>query len=263
MFSTQPFASQSQAPFGDNQPAAEKKPRQEEKQTVLPTTVRAVETSVANRKGDADLEMFGSTPSLLVLMGAVESPDIQTSSATFMLNDSTGRLSVRCFAGDGMAESINQSVKAGHYVVATGMVRFSPELHFTAIQLRAVSSGDEIAYHMIESAHAALKLRAAPPAAELPMPVKTAAAAASPPPASAPAAAPASVPSAATSGLSSEKLLSYLTSLSEEKPEGVSSAAIQAHFADVKDTELKKLLDGLVSSGDAFTTIDDDHFSAV
>merc|ERR1712070_568144 len=48
---------------------------------------------------------------------------------------------------------------AGRYVSIVGSLRTSPSPHVSAMTLQPVASADEISYHMIEVAHAALRLR--------------------------------------------------------------------------------------------------------
>merc|ERR1711870_204219 len=48
---------------------------------------------------------------------------------------------------------------SGQYVSMFGNVRTAPTVHFVATGMRIVTCADEICYHMIESAHAALKLQ--------------------------------------------------------------------------------------------------------
>merc|ERR1712227_206946 len=47
----------------------------------------------------------------------------------------------------------------GCYVHMFGNVRTSPTPHFAATGIRKVQSADEISYHMIETAHAASKIK--------------------------------------------------------------------------------------------------------
>jgi len=61
--------------------------------------------------------------------------------------------------GSGEPDSVLSSVEPGKYIIVAGQVRTSPELHMTAVNARLVRSADEVSYHMIEAAHAALKLQ--------------------------------------------------------------------------------------------------------
>merc|ERR1712217_216801 len=52
-----------------------------------------------------------------------------------------------------------EEITIGRYISAFGNMRTAPAPHFVVTGMRVIGSADEISYHMIESAHAALKLQ--------------------------------------------------------------------------------------------------------
>merc|ERR1719242_1553857 len=128
---------------GDSQPAAtfaspgKKPPRQEEKQTCLPVTIRSMEVAVATRtaEGGDELKFFGSEPSMLILVAAVESVVRQSASLELSLNDSTGRIKARYFVTDAQDGHLDR-IQAGRYVSAFGSVRTAPAMHFAISGVR-------------------------------------------------------------------------------------------------------------------------------
>merc|ERR1711976_314741 len=74
------------------------------------------------------------------------------------MGDATGRMKVRLYATG--AGSIDVAgLERGRYVSVVGNLRTSPSAHISAMCLQPVESADEVSYHMISVAHAALRLR--------------------------------------------------------------------------------------------------------
>jgi len=137
-----------------------KKPRQEVKETCLPVTIRAVEVAFEQR-GDTgeDLKFYGSAePQMVIVVAAVESVVRQAASIEVMLNDGTARIKARYFVMDQKSDELDRIVRGG-YVSAFGEVRAAPVQHLALKGMRPVDSADEVSYHMIEVAHAALQLQ--------------------------------------------------------------------------------------------------------
>merc|ERR1719336_2755791 len=105
--------------------------------------------------------IHGVEAGMLLMIGVVEAWSRQAMSVEFQLNDGTGRLKARHYLTDGQPRD-SEELSAGQYVSVFGNVRTAPELHFAVAGIRAVQSADEIAYHMIEVAHAAIKLQKSP-----------------------------------------------------------------------------------------------------
>merc|ERR1712166_92807 len=106
-----------------------------------------------------ELRIHGEEPSMLVLVGQVESLVKQAASMEFTLNDSTGRIKARHFFPNSEPRPELERLESGSYVSVVASVRTAPTLHLGVQFITIVQSADEISYHMIESAHAALKLQ--------------------------------------------------------------------------------------------------------
>jgi len=271
----------SQAPVA-NSPEGAKRPRQEEKQTCLPVTIRAMEVAVAERaQGGDDLKFFGTEPSMLIIVAAVESVVRQSTGLELTLNDATGRIKARYFVTDPQPGHL-ESIVEGRYISAFGSVRSAPAMHFAINGLRLVESADEVSYHMIEAAYAALRLQHGPKVPMTPAP-KPAAVGAAPEvtpqkdmssmPAASPAAAVAAAPEISPQAppakpagpLSGAELRAAILEMirGEESPEGMALTALCVKFATSAQAQIREIVHGLVSDGEIFGTIDDEHFSAV
>jgi len=73
------------------------------------------------------------------------------------LNDASGRIKARHYITDDTRKWADL-VTPGSYVSVIGNVRTSPEVHFAIQMLKPVNSADDVSFHAIEVAHAALKL---------------------------------------------------------------------------------------------------------
>jgi len=267
---TQTFTAGSQAFGAAPAPAAgqeARKGRQEEKQTCLPVTVRMIEAAAEQREGGAGegLRFHGAEHGMLLLVGLLEAWVRQPASIEFTLNDGTGRVKGRYYSS---GEHL-QDVAPGRYVSIFGSVRPAPTLHFAVVGMAAVGSADEVSFHMIEVAHAAVRLTNGVADLTTPPPKK-------------PMLRSAGLPEPATGGFEAATLdtspmkaaplsgkplramiLKFLQAEGEARPEGVDLAAVCAHAAPAAAGEVASALEGLVSEGDVFTTIDDEHFQCV
>jgi len=252
-------------------------PRQEDKATCIPVTVRTIESALVSRVDDGELQFFGTEPGTIVVVGVVEGLVSQTASLEFVLNDGTGRIKVKHYIsgtrGVGQEAGLD-GVSAGKYISVVGNVRTSPAVHIGALCLRLVESADEVSYHTIEAAHAALKLQRrgttdpSTPAQKLggsqdiSSPLKVPEVAMRPAPAPTPPAAPATESSPLQGGALVTAVVELLRRESEGRPEGMALSTICAEIGKPASTdEVRGCLEKLVADGDAFTTIDDDHFS--
>nr|QDO16214.1 replication protein A 32 kDa subunit [Lingulodinium polyedra] len=286
MFGSAPFASQSQTlamGFAPSTqvgagPEAAKRPRQEDKQTCLPVTVRMVEQALEQRadSGSEALRFHDTEPGMLIFVGMVEAMTRQPASIEFSLNDATGRIRARYYVNGGKAL---EALAPGCHVSAFGGVRAAPEVHLAVTGLRLLESADEVSFHMVEAAHAALRLRrhrpepATPAAGRQPAlaagAAPGAAAELSPPKAQRPAAPEAPAVEAAKPGfaLSGEDLrkavFACLSKEGDGRPEGVSFDAVCKHVAPAPSEEVAAILELLVNDGEVYTTIDDGHFQCV
>jgi len=260
--------------------AAGKRAKQEEGQTCLPVTIRAIEAAVANREDTGgELRFFGAEHGMLILMGAVETVVKQSASFEFSLNDATGRIKARYFVTDVQPKELDEIVP-GRYVCMYGNVRTAPVVHFAAVGVRLVRSADEVSYHMIESAHAALKLQKGQREPATPSPKKPAAAMATetviegfgdikmetPPKettsqAATVAAAAPQKPVRLEGDALNKALVGFIQGLDRE--EGVPLAELYSHFSAEAAEEVKGACDKLVNMGELYTTLDDETFAAV
>merc|ERR1711976_163437 len=127
----------------------------------------------------------------------------------------------------------------------------------TAVNARLVRSPDEISYHMIEAAHAALKLQRGDTEPVMsPMKPQKVAADVVMTPAVAAVAAP--VPSAPVSSAGNIKdaVVAFLQKQSATKPEGIEFSLVTAQFKSSPESEVRTVLQKLVEDGDAYTTLD-------
>jgi len=243
-----------------------KRVRQEEKQTCVPVTVRVLESAFAARADESsEVLIHGSEVGVVHLVGVVEGLVQQTAMLEFQLNDASGRIKVRHY-GAGLGEAL-KDIAAGQYVSVIGNLRTSPAVHVSAMTLRAVSSPDEVSYHMIEVALATLRLRSTAAGSPDPLtPVKRAEAGTtiSPVKADAPMQIIAPEP---TVQKSADLRSSIITALQQEtaSAEGVALPSILAKLAHCQTStqKVKEILSDLVNDGEVFTTIDDEHFSAI
>merc|ERR1719253_1605772 len=136
--------------------AAPQRARQEEKQTCVPVTVRILQDAVSKHADSQEVLIHGSEASIVHLVGVVESLVEQSTMLQFQLNDASGRMKVRHYSSTGASVG---GVAQGRYVSIVGNLRTSPAPHVSAMSLRPVASADEVSYHMIDVAHAALRLR--------------------------------------------------------------------------------------------------------
>jgi len=258
--------------------APEKKARVEEKQTCVPVTVRIIHDATAAAKVSESPEVLihGSEAYMVHLVGVVESFVEQTAMLEFQLNDASGRIKVRHYvSGTALGERLS-GISAGRYVSVIGNLRTSPAPHISAMSLRAVSSADEVSYHMIEAALATLRLRSPAASGGLALtagvtPTKRVEGESmiSPMKVDAPVqvVAPETVTSAFVQAQPSTDLRSVvLKVLREEKDKvgekGVELAAIFAK-CQASSSKVQELMTKLVDEGEVITTIDDEHFEVI
>lgn len=252
-----PFASQTQTQ------SPEKRARQEDKQTCMPATIRLlVDSKSAGEEKGAELQLHGTEVANVTLVGVAEGISQQATMLEFTLNDGSGRMKVRHYqSSDGIAK-----LTSGSYVSVVGSLRTSPSLHVSALSLRLVTSADEVSYHMIEVAHAALMLKNGGSRVPTPPPVKVAPALLQPsqpnsaPPAAAPQ--PKNVIATPAADLRTA-VMTLLRNEGEGRPEGIPRTALNSHFKTYPESEVRAVLENLMDNGEVFNTIDEDHFSAV
>jgi len=259
--------------FGATQEATQASPekkRQEDNQTCMPATVRLVldAQKIVEDKG-TELQLHGAEVANVTLVGVVEGLVKQETMTEFTLNDGTGRVKVRHYLSAGIGgDAGKDDIVAGCYASIVGSLRTSPAVHISALTLRPVKNGDEVSYHMIEVAHSALTIKkggtVAPaftptaPASQMFAGTTTTPATVAPV-----AAAQAAVGAAAPAANLREKVLEVLRAEGESRPEGVPLAVLLERLKSSPAAGVREALQKLVTDGEAFTTIDDDHFSPI
>jgi len=288
MFATPSFtlgATQGAYEVGTPTASPQKTRRQEEKQSCVPVTARIIESAVKNMEG-GEIRIHGEEPSMLVLVGQVESLVKQAASLEFTLNDSTGRVKARHFFPNQEARPEFDKLESGCYVSVVANLRTAPTVHLGVQFMTIVQSPDEISYHMIEAAHASLKLQRnvkdpATPAAKRPVatpmtvgsqgPAWSPDVAMSPPKDVKEAISVAPVPLSFASAkvkLEGEALKNAIIELlRREGPAsgelGVELAKVGAGLEATPLADVKECLTLLLDEGDVYTTLDDDHFLTV
>jgi len=267
MFSSSAFGATQFEGTAPAMEAASRKPRQEERQTCLPVTVRSIQCAVEQREdGGGELRFHGAEAGMLVLVGLVEAMTRQAASVELSLSDGTGRMKARHYVTNNNQSSELDELAPGCYVTVYGSVRTAPEVHFAAMGVSLVKSADEVSYHMIEAAYAALKLQKGHAEPTTPAPKKALAEATLSPQKLEIAAAPAAVetaqaPKGPLGGSALRKaVLKCLQKEAEGRPEGVSAAAVCGHCGSTPAADVSAALQKLVDAGEIYTTIDDDHF---
>jgi len=269
---------------GSIQVASGKPVKQE---TCLPVTVRSVEVAIEQcAEEGGELKFFGSEPSMLMLVAVVESCAKQGTNFEFTMNDATGRMKARYYVTTERASKELDNIRPGSYISMYGNVRRSSTVHFAVTGLRVVRSADEISYHMIECAHAAMRLQKSRPVVEpsTPVPRKHATSAGdgmeiSPAKETEQVARPAtlepvSLNTAAPSAKVQEPqdlamglrdaIIAVVQKKGEDRPEGVSIEEVRTAVVALggNGDEVRRVLDQLVDDAEVYTTLDDDHFKS-
>jgi hypothetical protein len=289
MFGTQGFSMGMGATQGGydagTQASPQKTKRQEEKQTCIPITARILETATNTMEG-GEIQIYGEEPRMVVLVGQVESLVKQAASLEFTLNDSTGRVKARHFFPNQEARPEFDKLESGCYVSVVAYIRSAPTIHLGVQFMTMVQSADEISYHLIETAHAGVKLQQtskdpATPAAKRPvaspMTVGSQGPSWSPDVAMSPAKevkeavnvvpVPVSFDSSKIKLAGDELKTAILDLLRKEGPAtgelGVDVAKVGAGLEATPLADIKGCMSQLLDDGDVYTTLDDDHFLTI
>lgn len=268
------FGSQGATAKPASQPEATSRKADENRTNCLPVTLRMLEDALSQRAGDDELQIHGMPHAMLHIVGTVESLTRQTHSLELSINDGTGRIKARYFVNG--SEDL-KDLQLGKYVSAVGQARSAPTVHFAVTFMSLIQSPDEVSYHMIEAAHAALKLdkdrtpdtpaakkkvgaeispeKSGDPSELTPSPVRSV----QPQLTEAAPAAPAKLDAA---GLQAA-VLKYIQTAGEGREEGLDTDAVVKYFGSSPAAEVKGTLAKLVDLGDVFNTIDEEHFSAL
>jgi len=259
-----------------------KRAKTEEKQTCTPVTVRILEDAVARHAESQEVLVHGTEIAFVHLVGVVESLVEQSTMIEFQLNDASGRMKVRYYSS---GEKPVKGLATGKYVSIVGNLRTAPTAHISAMNIRMVEAADEVSYHMIEVAHACLRLRnpskvaPAPAAAVVSDPITPAKHSGgfgmglssinlgtdstfSPPKQDAPVLQPMSVQTPPKTDLRGAvvDILNQVKDIGSD--EGISSSSLLARLPSVFSADkVNEVLVQLVHDGDVFNTIDEKHFA--
>merc|ERR1711865_1262255 len=258
---------------------APKAAKQEDKQTCIPVTVRILQDAVARHADSQQVLIHGVEASIVHIVGVVEGLVPQSAMIEFTVNDASGRMKVRYYTTGGIAP---EGLVNGGYVSIVGNLRTAPMAHVSAMSLTALTSGDDVSYHMIEVAHAALRLRSPKSAASFGTaatadstmtPVKQMGLGLGAPSTLSPTKVDAPAPFAAAVAMQTPMkvdLRSAVTDVLRQAQEtageeGVSISDLIGRLpaAQGSSEKVREILVALVEGGDVFTTIDDDHFQII
>jgi len=203
-------------------------------------------------------------------------------SIEFTINDASGQLKVRHYF-TASSDAVDE-VQAGRYAGIVGSLRTSPVVHFGAARLWPVTSADEVSYHTIEVAHAALKLRQGArqdammhtpePKRVVAGELSGGAAQWSPPKAEQltgtgamhverPAQVASEHPTILEGGALKNAVRELVRRSGEGKEEGVSIAEIFDAFSAIPSVKVRAAASALVDEGEIYNTMDDDHFQVL
>jgi len=249
---------------------APKAKKQEEKQTCLPVTVRILQDAVAKHADSQEVIIHGAEVSIVHIVGVIENFVKQTAMVEFQINDATGRMKVRYYgSGSGSMEDLT-GLTNGAYVSVVGNLRTSPAAHVSAMSLQPVQNADAVSYHSIEVVHAALRLRNPTTLAPVGLgmgaadPVTPAKLQAGTNLSPAKLEAPVPVPMAVQGDLRSS-VMEVLRKVQESGNDvGLDVTTLVARLPQGSSSQkVNDVLSQLVTDGEAFTTIDDNHFAMI
>jgi hypothetical protein len=242
-------------------------------------TARILQDAISRHAESQEVLIHGVEAAIVHLVGTVEGLVAQSATIEFQLNDASGRMKVRYYGSSGSMETVAAGLAAGRYVSIVGNLRTSPVPHISAMTLKPVASADEISFHMIEVAHAALRLRnptTAAPAAITPakapglgLGFNASGATTTPMKVEMPVARVAEPVKETVAPLKSLDLRGSIMEMLKQaqdagSAEGVGIPAFQTRVAPTlaaPSEKIKEVLLQLVDEGEAYSTIDDDHFS--
>lgn len=278
-----------------------KKARTEEPQVCLPATARMLHDSVASVDSTAYLSE-GREASMLVVVGRVEGLTASAATIEFTMatgpamdtvrpqlaaagileqiepllmhgTDASNKIKVRKYITD--ASKAGTPPANGQFVVVTGLMRPSPELHLSAQFMHVVEDTKRIGFHMLEAAHSLLRITRGAPAKDLRPVASPQTAFSSPPKQLAVGSSPlvqaqaspntnmglaGAQPVASVSGLRESVLTALRASAAAGSVEGLTVADLLQKIPGATEASIQKLLAELKDEGDVYNTLDDDHF---
>ncbi|KAL3791649.1 hypothetical protein ACHAW5_007436 [Stephanodiscus triporus] len=137
------------------------KPRRNyDEQTLIPVTARMVHSALGDPSGGTDLTLSDGRPLHMVkLVAAVRNHEERSTNVFIDVEDGTGLVSVKVWVNEGdecsAAAALRRDAATDHtYIRVIGQVReFDGQRQIVANDVRPVSSGNELTYHLLEVAH--------------------------------------------------------------------------------------------------------------
>lgn len=133
-------------------------PPQGRNEAVLPVTIRTIHNAIEGRMGD-EVRFFGIEPSQLVVVAVIEQIVKQPHCIELRVNDGSARFQAKYYMSAEKQQEDLGNLDAGMYISGVGSLRMTPSPHLGLVSLQRVVSANEVSYHAIESALAALKLQ--------------------------------------------------------------------------------------------------------
>lgn len=145
------------------------KPRRNyDEQTLIPVTAKMIKEAMGDPSGGTDMNLKdGRALHMIKLVGAVRNHEERSTNVFIDVEDGTGLVQVKVWVNEGdecsAAASLRQQASVDHvYIRIIGQVReFDGQRQIVANDVRPVSSGNELTYHLLEVAHSYEKYRKA------------------------------------------------------------------------------------------------------
>jgi hypothetical protein len=285
MFGSSQMFGATQSGAVENQASGEKKRGRDDKQSCLPVTIRSIEEALLQQaESSGEIQFYGRDQGMLVLVACAEK--VQNTGATLeaSLNDASGRIKARHYITDDTRKWADL-VTPGSYVSVIGNVRTSPEVHFAIQMLKPVKSADDVSFHAIEVAHAALKLlkgkgssRVEPITPSKPVAASNPTSATweiSPPKLPEPKASAMETMSTTTAPVATparaplkgaelkQAIVDFVRKEGEGKAAGAAMAAIRKEFTSVRDEALLASIHSCMEDGDVYDALGDNKYFQV
>ncbi|KAL9189778.1 hypothetical protein ACHAXT_009453 [Thalassiosira profunda] len=146
------------------------KPRRNyDEQTLIPVTIKMIQTAMMDPTGGSDISLKdGRALHMVKLVAAVRTAEDRSTNMMIDVEDGTGLTQVKVWVNEGDDCSEVQKMRTacavdGTYIRIVGQVKeFDGARQIIANDVRPVSSGNELTYHLLEVAHSyekGLKMR--------------------------------------------------------------------------------------------------------
>lgn len=145
------------------------KPRRNyDEQSLIPVTAKMIKEALGDPSGGTDMNLKdGRALHMIKLVGAVRNHEERSTNVFIDVEDGTGLVQVKVWVNEGdecsAAASLRQQASMDHvYIRIIGQIReFEGQRQIIANDVRPISSGNELTYHLLEVAHSYEKYRKA------------------------------------------------------------------------------------------------------